>query len=184
VVGLVGVTGLAGSGKTTAIEELLKLSGGRILYLGQTVIDEVRARGLQETRENERQVRIDLRREKGPSALAIPYIGLVAYCFERGVPVFVDAILTRGEFDVLAGGVPSGCARLLAIEASFDIRSARLVSRPERPITVHELRERDKTELEGLGTGAVVESAEHAILNEGTLEQLYRQLAAFVDACG
>ena len=153
MVGFVGMTGLAGAGKTTAIDHLRSLTEGRVLYLGQTVLDEVRARGLPETRENERLVRIDLRRDKGPAALAIPYIHLVAECVGKGIPVFVDAILTQGEFDVLASRVPSGCAHLLAIEASFDIRSMRLASRPKRPLNANELRKRDKTELEGWGLG-------------------------------
>jgi dephospho-CoA kinase len=184
VVGFVGMTGLAGAGKTTAIDHLRGLTEGRVLYLGQTVLNEVRARGLPETRESERLVRIDLRHDKGPAALATPYIDLVAECVEKEIPVFVDAILTQGEFDVLASCVPSGCAHLLAIEASFDIRSTRLASRPKRPLNAEELRERDKTELERLGTGAVIESAELTIRNEETLNELYRQLAAFVSCCG
>jgi dephospho-CoA kinase len=177
------MTGLAGAGKTTAIDHLRSLTEGRVLYLGQTVLDEVRARELPETRENERLVRIDLRRDKGPAALAIPYIDLVAECVGKGIPVFVDAILTQGEFDVLASRVPSGCAHLLAIEASFDIRSTRLASRPKRPLNADELRERDKTELEGLGTGAVIEAAEHTIRNEETLDEFYQRLGAFVSSC-
>jgi dephospho-CoA kinase len=184
VVGFVGVAGLAGAGKTTAIDRLMSLTGGQALYLGRTVLDEVRARGLPETRENERLVRIDLRREKGPAALAIPYIALVADCVGKGVPVFVDAILTQGEFDVLASRVPSGCAHLLAITASFEIRSIRLASRPGRPLNADELRKRDKTELEVLGTGAVIESAEYAIRNEESLDEFYRRLAAFASSCG
>lgn len=183
MVGFVGVTGLAGAGKTTAIDHLRSLTKGQVLYLGQTVLDEVRARGLPETRENERLVRMHLRRDKGPAALAIPYIDLVAEYVGKGIPVFVDAILTQGEFDVLASGVPSGCAHLLAIEASFDIRSARLASRPKRPLNVDELRERDKTELEGLGTGAVIEAAEHTIRNEETFAEFYQRLGAFVTSC-
>ncbi len=183
MVGFVGMTGLAGAGKTTAIDHLRSLTKGRVLYLGQTVLDEVRARGLPETRENERLVRIDLRRDKGPAALAIPYIDLVAECVGKGIPVFVDAILTQGEFDVLASRVPSGCAHVLAIEASFDIRRTRLASRPKRPLNADELRERDKTELEGLGTGAVIEAAEHTIRNEETFDDFYQRLGAFVSSC-
>jgi dephospho-CoA kinase len=184
VLGFVGLTGLAGSGKTTAIKQLLKLTSGRDLYLGQTVLDEMCARGLPETRENERLVRIDLRREKGLSALAMPYVDVVAECIRNGIPVFVDAIFTQEEFAVLAYRVPSGSARLLAIEASFDIRRARLACRSKRPFNADELRERDKTELESLGTGAVIESAEYTIRNEETLDEFYRQLAGFVSYCG
>ncbi|MGA9157891.1 MAG: AAA family ATPase [Candidatus Sulfotelmatobacter sp.] len=183
MVGFVGVTGLSGSGKTTAVEYLSRLTSGRILYLGQTVLDEVRARGLSETRDNERHVRIDLRRERGPAALAIPHVNWVAECVENGMPIFVDAIFNQEEFNVLAYRIPSGFARLLAIDASLAIRSARLACRPERPFNVDELRERDKTELEKLGTAAVMAAAEHTIRNEETLDEFYRRLAAFVSCC-
>jgi dephospho-CoA kinase len=184
LVGLVEVTGLAGSGKTTAVKHLSGLTRGRLFYLGEIVLAEVRARGLPETRENERQVRIDLRREKGPAALAIPYADEVADCIESGIPVFVDAIFKQEEFELLVSRVPGNPARLLAIEASFDIRSARLACRPERPFNAGELQERDKTELQGLGTGDVIKAAERIIRNEETLDEFYRQLAAFVSSCG
>lgn len=182
MVGLVGVTGLSGSGKTTAAKHLSMLTGGQFLYLGQTVLNEVSARGLPDTPENERQVRMELR-QNGPATLATPYVDWVAECLERGIPVFVDAIFNQKEFDLLASRVPSGSARLLAIQASFDIRSARLEHRSERPFNADELRKRDKTELEGLGTGTVIEAAKYAICNEGTLEEFCQQLAAFVSSC-
>jgi dephospho-CoA kinase len=183
VIGLVGVTGLAGSGKTTSVEYLSKVTSGRVLYLGQTVLDEVRVRGLAETRENERQVRIDLRREKGPAALAIPYVDEVAECLEKGIPVFVDAIFTRKEFDVLTPRVPKGFARLLAIDASFGTRQTRLAGRPERRFSADELRKRDNTELTVLGTDAVIAAADYTISNEETFEEFYCRLAEFVTRC-
>jgi len=183
VVGLVGVTGFAGAGKTTAIKHLSTLTGGRILYLGQTVLAEVRRRGLSDTPDNERQVRIDLRREKGRGAFAIPYVDEVAESLGNGIPVFVDAIFSPEEFKLLASRVPGGAARLLAIDASFDIRLARLACRPERPFNADELRERDKYELEELGTDAVIAAAECKIRNEETFDDFYRRLAAFVSWC-
>jgi len=180
MIALIGVSGLAGSGKSTAVEHLVELTGGRLAYLGQTVLDEVCARGLPKTPENERQVRIDLRREKGLAAFAIPFVHEVVECVTKRIPVFVDAIFTREEFDVLVPCVPIGSARLLAIEASFATRSARLASRPVRPIGAEELLKRDHTELEELGTGDVIAAAEHKIPNEGTLEEFYRRLEACV----
>jgi dephospho-CoA kinase len=183
VAGFVGVTGLAGAGKTTAVQYLSGLTGGLVFYLGQTVLDEVRARGLSETPDNQRQVRIDLRREKGLAVLAVPYVDAVAECLGNGIPVFIDAIFTQAEFDVLISRVPSGSAHLLAIDVSFDIRSARLARRSERPFNAEELRERDKYELEELGTNAVIAAAECTIRNEETFDEFYRRLAAFVSRC-
>ena len=184
VVGFVGVTGLAGSGKTTAAKHLATLTGGQYLYLGQTVLDEVRARQLAGTREDERQVRLDLRRLKGRAAFAIPHIDRVAECVGDGISVFVDAIFVQEEFDVLASRVPSGSARLLAIDASFAIRSTRLSCRAGRPFSADELGNRDNTELKVLGTAAVIDAAEYTIRNEETFDEFYRRLAVFVSSCG
>jgi dephospho-CoA kinase len=183
VVGIVGVAGLAGAGKTTAVQYFSTLTEGRILYLGQAVLDEVRARGLSETRDNERDVRLDLRHKKGPAALALPYVDTVAECLANKIPVFVDAIYTQEEFGVLKSCFPRRSAHLLAIEASFAVRSTRLASRAERMFNCDELRERDETELKRLGTGAVIVAAEHTIRNEKSLEDFYRGLAAFLNLC-
>jgi dephospho-CoA kinase len=181
--GLVGVTGLAGSGKTTAAMHLSNVTGGRYLYLGQTVLDEVQARGLSGTPDDESYVRIDLRQKKGPAAFAIPYVEVVAESIEKRIPVFVDAIFKLEEFDLLASRVPSGFARLLAIDASFDIRRARLACRTKRPFNTDELRKRDKIELEALGTAAVIASAKYGISNERTFDEFYAGLAEFVSSC-
>jgi len=181
VVGLVGVSGHAGVGKTTAAKHLSMLTGGYYLYLGQTVLDEVQARRLASTPDNERRVRIDLRREGGPAALVKPHVGRVSECLKNGVPVFVDAIFVREEFEVLASCVPTASsARLLAIKASFDMRSKRLKDRLERPFSAVELRERDKTERETLGTDAIIAMAKYTILNEKTIDEFYLELAEFL----
>ena len=183
VIGLVGVAGLAGAGKTTAAKYLSNLKGGRYFYLGQTVLDEVRARGLPETRESERQVRIDLRSEKGRAALAIPYADEVAESLKNGIPALVDAIFNREEFDLLRSRFPNGPARVLAIDASFATRQARLARRSERTFSADELRERENTELKQLATDAVIASADYTIRNEQTFEEFYRRLAEFVTRC-
>ena len=182
-VGLVGVSGFSGSGKTTAARYLSSLTDGQYLYLGKTVLDEVSARGLPDTPENERQVRMELR-QRGPAALAIPFINMVAEWAKKGTPVFVDAIFVKEEFDVLAACIPSGYARLLAIEASFSIRSQRLACRLERPFNAEELRKRDDTELKRLHTDAVIEAARYAICNEGTLDEFHQKLTVLVSSCG
>ncbi|HTQ59816.1 MAG TPA: AAA family ATPase [Candidatus Solibacter sp.] len=183
VIGLVGVTGLAGVGKTTAGKYLSNSTGGRYFYLGQTVLDQVRARRLPQTPESERQVRIDLRRKNGPEALVLPYLDEVAECLGNGIPVFIDAIFNQEELNLLRSRVPSGHARLLAIDASFDIRLTRLASRPERRFNADELRKRDKYELEVLRTSAVIAAAGNTISNEHTFKEFYARLEEFVSRC-
>ena len=89
---LVGVTGLAGAGKTTAVQYLSEATGGQAIYLGEDVLQDVRTRGVPETRENERRARLELRQQQGPAALAMRYAGTASECLAKGVPVFIDAI--------------------------------------------------------------------------------------------
>lgn len=183
VIGLVGVTGLAGAGKTTAVKHLSTLTGGRIFYLGKDVLNEVRARGLPETPENERRVRIDLRRKNGLGALAIPHLEEVAKCLGNGTLALIDAIFTQEEFDLLRSCVPNDPAWVLAIRAPFAIRQARLACRSERVLSEEQLRQRDKYELEVLRTDAVIASAACTIENEQTFKEFYSRLAEFVRTC-
>lgn len=180
---LVGVAGLAGAGKTTAVQFLSGLSGGKVVYLGEVVIEEVLARGLPATRENERKVRLELREQNGSAALAMLYADRVTQLIVSAVSVFVDAIFVKTEFEVLKSRDPAGSAYLLAIEASFDLRCDRLASRADRPFSPGELAERDETELSRLGTGAVIAAASHTIRNEGSLQDFHARLTAFWESC-
>lgn len=67
---LIGLAGLSGAGKTTAIDHLVSIGVGGRVYLGQIVLDEVEKRGLLRLPENERTVRLALRAELGLDILA------------------------------------------------------------------------------------------------------------------
>src|SRR6266850_2261431 len=130
---LFGIAGLAGAGKTTAAQYLSEATRGQYIYIGDAVLAEVKARGLAETRENERLVRVEVRQQLGFAAWATRYTGRVSECLANGISVAVDAIFVQTEFDVLKSCAPDGSAHLLAIEASFDVRQARLMMRSDRP---------------------------------------------------
>lgn len=157
---------------------------GERIYLGEIVLNQVRERGLPETPENERKVRMDLRSEKGPEALAHLYADRVVKHLGNGIPVFIDAIFTGEEFEFLGSRIPNYPARLLAIDASFPVRTLRLASREKRPLTADELQKRDDTERNALRTDRVIANADFKICNEGTFNDFYRQLSEFLVRCG
>jgi dephospho-CoA kinase len=182
--GFVGVVGYSGSGKTTAVDYLVEQTRGERIYLGDIVLRQVRERGLPEGPESERKVRLDLRAEKGPAALAHLYADDLVKHLENGVPVFIDAIFTSEELKFLRSRVPTYPARLLAINASFDVRSSRVANRGKRPLTPDELLKRDDTERNELKTNAVIAGADYKISNEQTFEDFYSELADFLTTCG
>ena len=73
---IIGVTGMAGSGKSTAVS-YLKERGFSIIYIGELTKEELQKRNLLLNEENEKQIRNQLRKEMGLGVyaqLSIPKI--------------------------------------------------------------------------------------------------------------
>jgi dephospho-CoA kinase len=176
---LIAVAGLSGAGKTTAVDYLKDLGLGQKVYLGDTVLNEVRARGLPSSPENERLVRLDIRLQHGPGALAVLAGPAVKELLDEGVNVFVDAIFEAEEYQHLETCCGNSTSVLLAIEASFETRALRLRSRAERPLTREELKVRDETEMTRLGTSMIMARAGYKIVNEGSIQAFQNDLKGF-----
>lgn len=173
---LIGFTGLSGSGKTTAINYLQRLSAGQKIYLGATVLQEVERRGLRPGPESERQVRLELRQQHGRSAFVNLARSDIEGYLSNGTNVLVDAILTREEYQALQTCRGEAECLLIAIEASFDARCERLRLRTSRPMTREELESRDKTEVTNLGIMMTKTMADHTVVNEGSMEAFEQAL--------
>jgi dephospho-CoA kinase len=176
---LIAVAGLSGAGKTTAVDYLKNLGLGQKVYLGDIVLNEVRARGLAPGAENERMVRLDLRLQQGPGALAILAAATVRALLNQGANVLVDAIFEIEEYKHFQTCCHNSTSVLLAIEASFETRAVRLSSRDRRPLTREELKLRDETEIARLGTGTAIADAGHRIVNEKSIEAFQDELERF-----
>lgn len=174
---LVAFAGFGGAGKTTAIERLERDGLGRRVYLGEAVSDEIRRRGLVRTPEVEQEVRMDLRARLGPSAFADLRAPQITELLRSGQCALIDAIFNQEEFERLRR-----CGQdrsvLIAIEASFDTRSQRLTARGNRRFSAEELRIRDQTETDDLGTSLVIKAAEFTILNERSLDEFYDEVTS------
>jgi dephospho-CoA kinase len=179
---VIAVSGLAGSGKTTAITFLARLCGGEPIYLGGTILDVVRDRNLPQTRESERIVRIELREQHGPAVLVKLNAEVILRRLDKGIPVLVDAIFNIEELDLLQSVLAAYPLYLISMSSSFELRYQRLQSRSERPFSEAELRARDQTELETLGTARVLAAATYSIANEGPLEGFHHSLENIQDS--
>ena len=177
---LIGLCGYAGVGKSTAIEFMRGRRNSKSIYLGAVVIEEVARRGLPQTPESERSVRVDLRSDD-KAALARVRSELITSSLASGRPVLIDAVVVIEEFDFLRGLVGIDRFYLLEVQATFDGRCARLVSRPERSLTRDQLTARDIIEKEKLGVEAVFAEATHRIANDGSIEEFEARLDAFLD---
>ena len=177
---LIGLCGFAGVGKSTAIDFIKARRGGESVYLGAVVLEEVRRRGLPETRESEREVRLDLRRTDN-AALAKARAGMIVSRLASGHPVMIDAVVVMEEFEFLRTLVGVDRFHLLEIRAPLDHRCERLALRTERSFTREELLARDGTERERLGVDEVFAQATRRILNDGSVAEFEARLDAFLD---
>jgi dephospho-CoA kinase len=176
---VIGVTGLSGVGKTTAIVHFENLGLGQRVYLGEEVLKELNSRGLARNSANEQSIRLNLRQIEGPAVLAMRAAPLIKRILARGTNVFLDAIFAIEEYQYLQTSFPGSRLMLLAIIASREVRLLRLASRPERPLTSEEMGVRDANELSRLKTGNVIDHANYIIENESTLIVFQRALEQF-----
>jgi dephospho-CoA kinase len=176
---IVAVTGHAGAGKSTAISYCQSLGLGDLVYVGQFVVDEVVARKLPLTPENERKVRLELRKQHGEAYLAsLAVRKLETERLDRGV--LIDAVLSIEELFFYQRRFGSDF-QLLAIHAEFWARADRLSSRQTRSMTRDELQRRDELEIVNLRTDTVIRSASLNIENNGSLDEFHaalRQMAS------
>jgi dephospho-CoA kinase len=174
---LIAVAGHSGAGKTTAVRYLNEICGGEVVYLGAAILCMIQERRLPETRESERILRLEVRQQHGPAALAMLEADRVERLLKAGSPVIIDAVFSPAELNLLRARAPENSIFLLGILASFSTRSQRLARRSCRPLTANEVAMRDRTELETLGTGEVLANATHKLTNEGSLHDFQNALA-------
>ena len=173
---LVAVAGYAGAGKTTVLESLQGRGVGEIVYVGAYVQEEVLSRGLTLSPENEQRIRQALRDELGRDALAKRAVGDLQNRQARGT-ILLDAIYLKEEEEFYRK-IFGKDVLVLAIRASFDIRAERIAAREIRPLSIEQLRYRDDYESRQLRLDEVLATADHNVINEGTLEMLERSLDA------
>jgi dephospho-CoA kinase len=172
---IIAVTGHAGAGKTTAISYWETLGFGRMVYVGQFVVDEVILRQLTLNPENERTVRVDLRRQHGPAYLAKLAIPEIEKTLRAGMDALIDAVLSVHELQSYQERFGAEF-RLVAIEADFETRASRLASRGNRSMTFEELCQRDDLERVNLRTDLVITAANFKIENNNSFDDLYAVL--------
>lgn len=171
---LIGLAGLSGAGKSTAIAHLSGRGFGIGYYAGATLVEELVRRGLPQTPDHERAVRKELREAHGMAVFAERALPVLKARMADG-HVLLDAVYCPEERDCYRNAFGENFA-VLAIVAPFDIRSARLLKRSDRPTTPDQLAARDTLELARFDLGSVMEIATHTLSNVGTLNQFEQAL--------
>jgi dephospho-CoA kinase len=173
---LVGLTGTNGAGKGEAAAFFMS-RGYAYASLSDILRDELRARGLEVTRDNLIRTGNELRERFGPDILARrTRIKVTA-------PAVIDSIRNTREveyFRTQRGFV------LLAFDAPIEVRFARVAARGrnESAATLEAFRKKEEEERAGGEAAQQLEAclaaADDHIWNDGTIEDLHRKLEKFL----
>lgn len=180
---LVCIVGMTGSGKTE-VTDFFKKRNFQYLRFGQITLDEVKKRNLEPTEENERPIREEYRRQYGPAAYAILNCPKFDEMLAQG-DVVGDGLYSWSEYKYLQEKYGKQFI-VVAIYSSPQTRYARLVHRAERyqndpnliyrSATVEQAKSRDFAEIEKIEKGGPIAMADYTLINEGTIEDLNKQL--------
>lgn len=172
---ILGFVGMAGSGKTTAVNYLAE-KGFPKIYSGGMLFDEMTKQGLEITPENQRHFREQLRRENGDDYLARLCEQQIQNLIQAGQRRLVlDGPYTWAEYRYIKTAFP-GLITVIAVVAPRKLRHIRLLKRPDRPFSEHQSLERDQSEIEGLEKAGPIAMADYYLDSDGSLDQFYTKI--------
>jgi len=172
------LVGMPGAGKTICAEHLRE-QGYFTLRFGAVVVDEVQGRGWDVNPANERIVREELRDSQGMAAMAIISLPKLQDALKRHCCIIIDGLYSFSEYKLLVEKLGAPLV-LVAVAAPRHLRYQRLSTRPERPLTRREARERDIHEIEGLEKGGPIAMADYTLINDGAPAELLAALDALL----
>lgn len=181
---IIALVGMAGSGKTEAVEYLQEKFHWPKVYFGDVVFDEMKKQGLEMNQENERETRERLRAEEGMGVCAKRSLDKIKKALEQSDIALVESLYSWEEYRIMKRAF-GDAFQVVAVFASPALRFSRLRERPVRPLkTFEEFEKRDWTEIEKTDKGGPIAIADHTILNEESLKELHAQLEKILEAEG
>ena len=171
---LIGLTGRNAAGKGE-VAEYLKKKSFYYYSLSDVIRDEIRSRGQQPTREILIQVGNELRQKYGAHVLAERILSKI----EDDKHYIIDSIRNPSEVDAFRAAKHF---KLIRVEAPAEVRFQRICGAEARkrsadPDGFMELENREATGDATSQNLLKVESmADHAVVNDGSLEKLYQQV--------
>jgi dephospho-CoA kinase len=172
---IVAFVGLAGSGKSSAVEYLTE-KGVPKIYFGGIIYKAMEEAGIEVTWESQQKFREEIRQREGKDFVVKRAVNEVRDLIAAGQHrVVLDGLYTWSEYKILKHEFP-GEMTVIAIVTPKHLRKARMAKRPERPMTAQEVDERDWTEIENLEKGGPIAIADYFVHNDKDLDWLHTQL--------
>jgi dephospho-CoA kinase len=176
---IIAILGLPGSGKTEAIDYLIKRHNWPKVYFGEVTFDEMKKRGLEINEKNEREVREGLRKEFGLLYYAQKTIEKIEK-LPADKNVLVESLYSWAEYLEFKKKF-SDDFMTIAVYASPKIRYERLGQRPVRPLTPADCQSRDYAQIENLTQANAIAMADYTVINERTRDDLYCHIDKIVN---
>lgn len=174
---IIGITGTLGAGKGTIVDFLIREKGFLHFSVRAFISEEIVRRSLPVNRDSMVIVANSLRQQNSPS--------FITDClYEKAVPAgknsVIESIRTPGEVISLR---EKGQFILLAVDADPEIRFNRIIARQSetdhidyRTFLENEKREMVSSDPNAQNLSKCIEMADYKLLNNGTIEQLNRQV--------
>lgn len=176
---VIALVGMAGCGKSQVADIITARFAFEKVYFGGVVIDEVKARGLDISPQNEALVRNDLRKQFGMGVMAEKSLPRILEHLKDGHDVLIDGLYSYSEQKVLLGALGERM-KIIAVHSNMDLRIVRLGTRKERRLTPDEILERDRSEIENLEKGPPIAMAKYHITNNGSVKELEAAVVGIV----
>ncbi len=174
---IIALVGLAGSGKSSAVEYLTE-KGFPKIYFGGVIYKAMDEAGIEKTWDNQQQFREEIRRREGKDFVIKRVIKNIHDLIKAGQnKIVLDGLYTWSEYKLLKHEFP-GQVVVIAIVTPKYLRYQRMAKRIERPMQPHEVDQRDWSEIENLEKGGPIAIADYFIINDGSLEQLHQKIDA------
>ena len=174
---IIALVGLAGSGKSSAVEYLTE-KGFPKIYFGGVIYKAMDEAGIEKTWDNQQQFREEIRRREGKDFVIKRVIKNIHDLINAGQnKIVLDGLYTWSEYKFLKHEFP-GQVVVIAIVTPKYLRYQRMAKRIERPMQPHEVDQRDWSEIENLEKGGPIAIADYFIINDGSLEQLHQKIDA------
>ena len=174
---IIALVGLAGSGKSSAVEYLTE-KGFPKIYFGGVIYKAMDEAGIEKTWDNRQQFRQEIRRREGKDFVIKRVIKNIHDLINAGQnKIVLDGLYTWSEYKFLKHEFP-GQVVVIAIVTPKYLRYQRMAKRIERPMQPHEVDQRDWSEIENLEKGGPIAIADYFIINDGSLEQLHQKIDA------
>lgn len=172
---ILAFVGLAGSGKSSAVEYLTD-KGYPKIYFGGIIYKAMEAAGIEITWDSQKQFREDIRKREGKDFVVRRVIKEARDLIDAGQKrIILDGLYSWSEYKILKHEFP-GEMTVVAIVTPKHLRYDRMARRPERPMTKEEVDERDWAEIENIEKGGPIAIADYFVTNDKDITSLHTQL--------